>query len=92
MVAHCVDSNVVNGEDDNSRICCVHENCSYSSLDQCLANITSNIMINITSDVVLSSLARASNSQLYAFFIHRIRKQTMVGVGTIVLKYRPLQN
>ena len=61
VVAHCVDSNVVNGEDDNIRICCVHENCSYSSLDQCLANFTSNVLINITTDVTLSSLVRASN-------------------------------
>ena len=61
VVAYCVDGNVVNGEDDNSRICCMHENCFYSSLDQCLANLTSNIMINITTDVTLSSLIRISN-------------------------------
>ena len=61
VVAHCVDSNVVNGEDDNSQICCVHENCSNSSLDQCLANLTSNVMITITTDVTLYSLVKASN-------------------------------
>ena len=61
VVAHCVDSNVVNGEDDNSCICCVHENCSYSSLNQCLANLTSNVLITITTDVTLSSLVKASN-------------------------------
>ena len=61
VVAQCVDSNVVNGEDDNSRIFCVHENYSNSSLDQCLANLTSNIMITITTDVKLSSLVIASN-------------------------------
>ena len=61
VVAHCVNSNVVNGEDDISRICCVYENCSYNSLDQCLANLTSNVLINITTDVTLSSIVRASN-------------------------------
>ena len=59
VVAHCVDSNVVNGEDNN---CCVHENCTYSSLDQCLANLTSNILINITIDVTLSSLVRTPSN------------------------------
>ena len=61
VVAHCVDSNVVNGEDDNGCNCCVHENCSYNSLDQCLGNLTSNILINITIDVTLSTLVRTSN-------------------------------
>ena len=61
VVAHCVGSNLVNGEDDNSRICCVHKNCSYSSLDQCLANLTSNILITITTDVTFSSLVITSN-------------------------------
>ena len=83
MVAHCVDSNVVNGEDDNSRICCVHENCSYSSLDQCLANLTSNIMINITSDVVLSSLARASNLSNVSIIGHNYPRVNCKSVGGI---------
>ena len=65
VVAHYVDSkqNVVSGKDvyGSSYNCCVHENCSYSSLDQCLANLTSNALINITTDVTLSSLVRASN-------------------------------
>ena len=61
VVAHCVDSNVLDGKDDNSRNCCVHENCSYNSLDQYLANLTSNVLINITTDVTLSSIVRTSN-------------------------------
>ena len=61
LVAYCVDSNVVNGEDGNSRICCLHESCSYSSLDQCLTNLTSNVLITITTDVTLSSLVITSN-------------------------------
>ena len=49
------------GEDDNSLICCVYGNCSCSSLDHALANLTSNVLINITTDVTLSSLVRASD-------------------------------
>ena len=44
------------GEDDNSQICCVYGNCSCSSLNQALANLTSNVLINITTNVTLSSL------------------------------------
>ena len=81
MVAHCADSNVVNGEDDNSRICCVHENCSYSSLDQCLANLTSNIMINITTDVLLSSLVKASNLSNVSIIGHNYSRVNCKSVG-----------
>ena len=38
-----------------SDLCCVHGNCSCSSLYSALAILTSNIMINITTDVELSS-------------------------------------
>ena len=49
------------GEDDNSRICCVYGNCSCNSLDHALATLTSNVLINITTDVTLSSLINALN-------------------------------
>ena len=49
------------GEGDNSLICCVYGNCSCSSLDHALANLTSNVLINITTDVTLSSLVTASD-------------------------------
>ena len=81
VVAHCVDSNVVNGEDDNSRICCVHENCSYSSLDQCLANLTSNIMITITTDVTLSSLVIASNLSNVSMIGHNYPRVNCKSIG-----------
>ena len=83
VVANCVDSNAVNGEDDNSRTCCVHENCSYSSLDQCLANLTSNIMINITTDVTLSSLVRASNLSNVSIIGHNYPTVNCKSVGGI---------
>ena len=83
VVAHCIDSNVVNGEDDSSRICCVHESCSYSSLDQCLANLTSNIMINITTDVTLSSLVRASNLSNVSIIGHNYPTVNCKSIGGI---------
>ena len=46
--------------DDTSLMCCVYGNCSCHSLDQALANLTSNILINITTDVTLSSLIKIS--------------------------------
>ena len=87
VVAHCVDSNVVNGGDDNSRICCVHENCSYSSLDQCLANLTSNILINITTDVTLSSLIRASNLSHVSIIGHDYPTVNCKSVGGIHFQF-----
>ena len=44
------------GEDNYSQICCVYGNCSCSSLNQALTNLTSNVLINITMNVTLSSL------------------------------------
>ena len=48
-------------EGDNSSICCVYGNCTCNSLDLALANLTSNILINITTDVTLSSLIKRSD-------------------------------
>ena len=39
----------------------MYGNCSCSSLDHALANLTSNVLINITTDVTLSSLVTASD-------------------------------
>ena len=49
------------GEDLN--ICCVSGNCTCNSLDHALANLTSNVPINITTDVTLSSHIEISNLQ-----------------------------
>ena len=40
--------------------CCVYGNCPCGSLDQALANLTNNILINITTDVTLSSFIKVS--------------------------------
>ena len=52
-----------NDEDDNIHICCVYGNCTCNSLDHALANLTSNVVINITTDVMLSSLVKVSDLQ-----------------------------
>ena len=49
------------GGEDNSHICCVYGNCTCNSLDHALANLTSNVLINITTDVTLSSLIERSD-------------------------------
>ena len=61
---------IASGEDDNSLICCVYGNCSCSSLDHALANLTSNVLINITTDVTLSSLVRASDLENVSIIGH----------------------
>ena len=44
-------------------ICCVYGNCMCNSLDYALANLTSNVLIKITTDVTLSSLIERSGLQ-----------------------------
>ena len=57
-------------EDDNSLICCVYGNCSCNSLDHALANLTSNVLINITTDVTLSSLVTVSDLENVSIIGH----------------------
>ena len=52
-----------NGENNNSYICCAYGNCTCNSLDHALANLTSNVLINITTDEMLSTLIERSNLQ-----------------------------
>ena len=40
--------------------CCIYENCSCNSLNDALDNLTSNVLINITTDVTLSFIATVS--------------------------------
>ena len=46
---------------DGNLMCCVYGNCSCNSVDHALANLTSNVLINITTDMTLSSLINVSN-------------------------------
>ena len=50
---------LTNGKSDAT--CCAFGNCSCDSLDQALANLTNNVLINITTDVTLSSLIKVSD-------------------------------
>ena len=50
-------------EDNSSLSCCVYGNCPCNSLDHALAHLTNNVMINITTDVMLSSLIEVSDLQ-----------------------------
>ena len=48
-------------KDGDFSICCVYGNCSCHSLDYALTHLTSNVLIKITTDVTLSSLAEVSD-------------------------------
>ena len=54
--------------DDN--LCCVYGNCTCNSLDHALANLTSNVLINITTDVTLSTFIRRSDVQNVSIIGH----------------------
>ena len=51
-------------------VCCVYGNCSCNSLDHALASLTSDVLINITTDVTLSSLTKASNLESVSIIGH----------------------
>ena len=55
---------------ENSSICCVYGNCTCNSLDHALANLTSNVLINITTDVTLSSLIKLSDLENISIIGH----------------------
>ena len=61
-------SELSSGEDDSA--CCVYGNCSCNSLDQALANLTSNVLINITTDVTLSSFVKVSDIENVSIIGH----------------------
>ena len=52
-------------------VCCVYGNCTCNSLDHALANLTSNVLINITTDVTLSSLIERSDLQNVSIIGHK---------------------
>ena len=58
------------GKDNNSHMCCVYGNCSCNSLYLALAHLTSNVMINITTDVMLSSLIKTSHLENVSIIGH----------------------
>ena len=46
---------------ENGNMCCVYGNCTCNSLDRALANLTNNVLINITTDITLFSLIKLSD-------------------------------
>ena len=56
--------------DEGNATCCVYGNCSCISLDHALTNLTSNVLINITTDVTLSSLVRVSDLENVSIIGH----------------------
>ena len=58
------------GDNDNSAMCCVHGNCSCNFLDQALANLTNNVMINITTDVTFSGVVTTSDLENISIIGH----------------------
>ena len=54
----------------SSLLCCMYGNCSCYSFDDALGNLTSNVLLNITTDVVLSSLINASNLENISIIGH----------------------
>ena len=63
--------------------CCVYGNCSCKSLDYALAHLTSNVMINITTDVALSTLIKPSNLENVSIIGHNNPTVNCTNVGGI---------
>ena len=55
---------------DGNHICCMHGNCLCNSLDLALAYLTSNVIINITTNVTLSSIIKALNLERVSVIGH----------------------
>ena len=71
------------GEGDISLTCCVYGNCSCNFLDHALANLTSNTLINITTDVMLSSLVKISNFENVSIIGHNNPTVNCMSAGGI---------
>ena len=61
--------NFTSGDGDDF-ICCVYGNCYCHSLDYALTNLNNNVLINITSDMTLSSHAEMSDLQNVSIIGH----------------------
>ena len=58
------------GDGDSNLMCCVYGNCSCNSLDHALANLASNVLINITTDMMFTRLINASNLENVSIIGH----------------------
>ena len=68
---------------DNGNLCCVYGRCTCNSLDHALANFTSNFLINITTDVMLSSLIEVSNLENVSIIGHNNPTVNCKNVGGV---------
>ena len=78
---------ITSGEDDNNITCCVYGNCSCSSLDHALDNLTNNVLINITTDVTLSSFVTVSDLENVLIIGHNNPTVNCRSVGGIHFTY-----
>ena len=58
------------GDGDSNLMCCVYGNCTCNSFGLALASLTSNVLINITTDVMLSSIINALNLENVSIIGH----------------------
>ena len=65
--------------------CCLYRNCSCHSFDHALAHLTSNVLLNITTDVTLTSLAYVSNLWNISIIGHNNPTVNCKGAGGIHL-------
>ena len=70
-----------------SNKCCVYGSCSCNSLDQALGNLTSNTLINITTDVTLSSLVKSSDIENVSIIGHNNPTVNCKSVGRIHITF-----
>ena len=73
--------------DDSNSICCVYGNCSCNSLDHALADLVSNVLINITTNVVLSLFIGTSNLENVSIIGHNNPTVSCTHAGGIRLKF-----
>ena len=71
----------------NGHVCCVYGNCTCDSLDNAVANLTSNVLINITTDVMLSSLIKLSDLQNVSIIGHNNTTVNCKHLGGIHLTF-----
>ena len=71
------------GKEYSEDECCVYGKCTCSSLDHALANLTSNVLINITTDMTLSSLVTVSDIENVSIIGHNNPTVNCRSVGGI---------
>ena len=72
------------GEVRINTFCCVYGTCSCNSLEYALTNLTSNVLINITTDAKLSSLTKPSNLENVSIIGHNNPTVICTDFGSIL--------